>query len=307
MAGKFKFDNIEEQNGFSMLNEETQKTLESNESYKYMEIPIEDLHEDPDNELIYDMDEIQEIKETILLFGLQQPLKVNKINGKFIINAGHKRYRACKEIHEADPTQFKYLPTIVDTQADKDINRITLIITNSTQRDRKPETKYKEYIHLKESLQNLEAKGLPFAEKRHKGETYRHYYARLLKDSETQIQRYDSIIKNVVPEGRDALLESKINITTALELAELSTEEQKEFLEEVNSSNVDQETESEEKNVKARTKPKPKAEWQTFTEQLVRNKFQTKVDVKPKAITIKFENQDDLNRILEIMDCLDKE
>ena len=44
-----------------------------------------------------------------------------------------------------------------------------------------------------------------------------------------------------------------------------------------------------------------------FIRQIIENKFGTKVDINAHKIVISYKDVKDLNRILEIMDCLEKE
>ena len=56
-------------------------------------------------------------------------------------------------------------------------------------------------------------------------------------------------------------------------------------------------------------KKKPKEEktvWVKDVEQRMRDKLGTKVDVGKKSINISFTDTDDLNRILEILGCLEE-
>ena len=98
-------------------------------------ISINRLHENPDN--FYGMDEgIEELKQSILLAGgVRQNLIVKPdedLPGEYIVVAGHRRLKACKELIEAGETIESKLPCIVEK--DIDIADMLLITTNSTTR-----------------------------------------------------------------------------------------------------------------------------------------------------------------------------
>lgn len=92
----------------SMLNEVSNKSL-------YMEFQMmihEDIVRNPNN--TYSLVNIDELEESIINFGILQPLIVRRIeNGKFMLIAGERRYTASAQALEKGHSERKYLPCLV--------------------------------------------------------------------------------------------------------------------------------------------------------------------------------------------------
>lgn len=170
----------------------------------------------------YSVDSIDELKNSIELFGVQQNLIVKPLpNGKYEIIAGHRRHRACMELCNEGKTEFEYVPCSVQSERDEIEERILLIMTNSTTRELSDYEKMKQAEELRKCFEAL---------KKRDGLTgrVRDLVAEALNTSPTQIARMSAIEKNLSPEFTEEFKGGRLGLSAAYELSGMSGEKQKE-------------------------------------------------------------------------------
>lgn len=192
-------------------------------------IPAEKLH--PSNKNFYEMDpvEIEALKETIELVGVQENLIVKKIGegentGDYEIIAGHKRHRAVTELLAEGKEISPLLPCKVESDADSVKNELILIFTNSTQRERSDYCKMQEIQRVRELLEE-------YAKYNNMPGRKRDVIAGILNTSKSTIGRLDNIRRNIIPEFLEEYKAGKISTTAANEIAGATPEEQHQLLE----------------------------------------------------------------------------
>lgn len=209
------------------LNTESKKEMA--DDFVLKKIPAEKLH--PSNKNFYEMDpvEIEALKETIELVGVQENLVVKKISagenaGDYEIIAGHKRHRAVTELLAEGKEVSPMLPCKVESDADGVKNELILIFTNSTQRERSDYCKMQEIQRVRELLEE-------YAKYNNVPGRKRDVIAGILNTSKSTIGRLDNIRRNIIPDFLEEYKAGKISTTAANEIAGATPEEQHQLLE----------------------------------------------------------------------------
>lgn len=139
----------------SFLNEESRKEVKSD--WKPVKLSVHKLRPAAGKENFYHMDdkEIEETARTIELVGIQQYPVVKPISGtnEYEIIAGHKRRLAILKLLAEGKTEYEMIPCKIESAEDSIKNRLILIFTNSTQRER---TDYEKMQEIKEVRKLLE-------------------------------------------------------------------------------------------------------------------------------------------------------
>lgn len=209
------------------LNTESKKEMA--DDFVLKKIPAEKLH--PSDKNFYEMDpvEIEALKETIELVGVQENLVVKKISagenaGDYEIIAGHKRHRAVTELLAEGKEVSPLLPCKVESDADGVKNELILIFTNSTQRERSDYCKMQEIQRVRELLEE-------YAKYNNVPGRKRDVIAGILNTSKSTIGRLDNIRRNIIPDFLEEYKAGKISTTAANEIAGATPEEQHQLLE----------------------------------------------------------------------------
>lgn len=209
------------------LNTESKKEMA--DDFVLKKIQAEKLH--PSDKNFYEMDpvEIEALKETIELVGVQENLVVKKISagenaGDYEIIAGHKRHRAVTELLAEGKEVSPLLPCKVESDADGVKNELILIFTNSTQRERSDYCKMQEIQRVRELLEE-------YAKYNDMPGRKRDVIAGILNTSKSTIGRLDNIRRNIIPDFLEEYKAGKISTTAANEIAGATPEEQHQLLE----------------------------------------------------------------------------
>lgn len=209
------------------LNAESKKEMA--DDFVLKKIPADKLH--PSDKNFYAMDpvEIEALKETIELVGVQENLVVKKISagenaGDYEIIAGHKRHRAVTELLAEGKEVSPLLPCKVESDADGVKNELILIFTNSTQRERSDYCKMQEIQRVRELLEE-------YAKYNNVPGRKRDVIAGILNTSKSTIGRLDNIRRNIIPDFLEEYKAGKISTTAANEIAGATPEEQHQLLE----------------------------------------------------------------------------
>lgn len=209
------------------LNMESKKEMA--DDFVLKKIQAEKLH--PSDKNFYEMDpvEIEALKETIELVGVQENLVVKKISagenaGDYEIIAGHKRHRAVTELLAEGKEVSPLLPCKVESDADGVKNELILIFTNSTQRERSDYCKMQEIQRVRELLEE-------YAKYNDMPGRKRDVIAGILNTSKSTIGRLDNIRRNIIPDFLEEYKAGKISTTAANEIAGATPEEQHQLLE----------------------------------------------------------------------------
>ena len=209
-------------NVLSLLNNNSKGENKEKIAAKTEMLSIHSLEPSSDN--FYDTSSIEELKDSIELFGLKQQILVKKIGekigeNKYRVIAGHRRRLAVLALVEEGKTQFEMVPCQIEDISGV-AEKILLIHTNSTSRVLSDWEKVEQLRMLKELLTEYKKTNkIPGR--------MRELLAETLNISPTQVGRLETIDKNLVPEAKAALKNQEISFSKAVEIAKLPEAEQK--------------------------------------------------------------------------------
>ena len=196
--------------------EEEMKTL----NFNIKNIDID--HIVPAKENFYSVDDIENIKQSIELLGIEQNLIVERIDrDNYKLVAGHRRYFASKALVEEGKEKFRILPCKVKTKSEDNalLNKLTMVMTNSTTRELSDWEKMKQSIEVEEIINSLKK------ENNIKGRT-RDLLSEILNISSSQLGRYKAINNNLIEELQEEFKNNNINYSVAYKASQLTKEYQ---------------------------------------------------------------------------------
>ena len=184
------------------------------------QIPLSQIETNDRN--FYEVEDVTELKESIELIGLKQPLVVLEVDDThYRLIAGHRRYKALTELGRESA------PCVVQRNLTETQEQLALILTNSTAR---------ELTYLEKAEQAVRLKRL-FIKRREEGAELpgriRDMVAEAMQESASNIARMEAIDKHLVGEWKRALKKGQINASTAYELSKLDKDVQKKLRDEM--------------------------------------------------------------------------
>ena len=196
--------------------EEEMKTL----NFNIKNIDID--HIVPAKENFYSVDDIENIKQSIELLGIEQNLIVERIDrDNYKLVAGHRRYFASKALVEEGKEEFRILPCKIKSKSEDNtlLNKLTMIMTNSTTREITDWEKMQQSIEVEEIINQLKK------ENNIKGRT-RDLLSEILNISSSQLGRYKAINNNLIDELQEEFKNNNINYSVAYKASQLTKEYQ---------------------------------------------------------------------------------
>lgn len=251
------------------------------------ELPLEEIRPNPyQPRKTFDDDKINELAASIKEHGVFQPIIVRKSLSGYELIAGERRLRASK-IAQKDT-----IPAIVVDFDDSQMMEISLL-ENIQREDLSPLEEAEAYDQLLHKLNYTQEE---LSKRIGKSRPYITNMLRLLK----------------LPLGIKELVNSKkLSYGHARTLLALDDEDR--MLELAKKTVKEDLSVRELEKIISNTKNKPLVKEKKIDKslenvrQIIENKFGTKVDINAHKIVISYKDVKDLNRILEIMDCLEKE
>ncbi len=256
------------------------------------EVPVDKLVPNPyQPRKTFDMEELEGLAQSIKENGVFTPILVRENQaGDFYIVAGERRSRASKL------AGLKTIPAVIAKLTDDEMQRIALI-ENVQREDLNP-------IEVAKSLkQMIDDQGIKQEEA-----------AKVIGKSRSFVANSINLLK-LDEKIINAVLENKISYGHARPLITLPTEVAKDIYGKIIEQGLSvRETEGYAKAAKlreARANKQPsateaKAQEVIYAEELVRNKLRTKVEITNNSIVIKYRGKDQLSRILERMEAIEK-
>ncbi|EGD3651724.1 ParB/RepB/Spo0J family partition protein [Listeria monocytogenes] len=237
---------------------------------------------------IFDAKAINELRDSIKIHGVLQPIILRNTDKGYEIVVGERRYRAAKE------AKLKEIPAVVRDLTEEEMMELS-VIENLQREDLSPLEEAESYQFLMKKLSLTQAK---LAERIGKSRPYIANFVRLLTlPEEVQVMLRDGSLS--AGHGRVLLgLKLKKNIipTAKKAVAQGLTVRQLEDVVNNLNENVSRET----------IKPARVPIFIRESESQLRDKFGTAVSIKRRdkkgKIEIEFLSDDDLDRILEILD-----
>ncbi len=213
-----------------MLNQVSQNVKKANEleaknNFRVQYIDIKDIERNRKN--FYEIVNVDELAEDIREWGLRHNLEVRKVEDKYEIISGERRFTALSKLVEEGHKEFSLVPCKVVNLNDLDAE-ICLIQANAQTRELTEIEKLEQVKRLTELYKTKKKNGEKVPGK------IREIIANDLKLSSTQVGRYERINKNLIPELSDILKSGGLTIANASEFASLSEENQKVILDIIN-------------------------------------------------------------------------
>ncbi|HAC2140140.1 TPA_asm: ParB/RepB/Spo0J family partition protein [Listeria monocytogenes] len=237
---------------------------------------------------IFDAKAINELRDSIKIHGVLQPIILRNTDKGYEIVVGERRYRAAKE------AKLKEIPAVVRDLTEEEMMELS-VIENLQREDLSPLEEAESYQFLMKKLSLTQAK---LAERVGKSRPYIANFVRLLTlPEEVQVMLRDGSLS--AGHGRVLLgLKLKKNIIPTAKKAVAQGLTVRQLEDVVNSLN---------ENVSRETiKPARVPIFIRESESQLRDKFGTAVSIKRRdkkgKIEIEFLSDDDLDRILEILD-----
>ncbi|EMJ5758560.1 ParB N-terminal domain-containing protein [Clostridioides difficile] len=218
-------------NMFEAISNSNNRKLENNnkniknKKTEIKNISVYDLVPSEDN--FYSVEDIEDLKSSIEMFGIKQNLLVRENeDNKYTIIAGHRRRLAVLKLLEENKEneKFEMMPCMVEKITGIRA-KILLITTNSTARELTDFEKMKQAVEMRKLLEELRT------EEDIKGKT-RDLVAKMLNTSAGQIARLENISKKLMPNFKNEFEKENINVSTAYELSRLEEAEQQSLFEE---------------------------------------------------------------------------
>ena len=257
------------------------KMYEDVKTEEIVEIPINELRPNPyQPRTVFDEDALNELAESIKENGVFQPIIVKKSIKGYDVIAGERRLRASKI------AGLKTIPAIIRQLSDEKMAEISLL-ENLQRENLNSLEEAKAYKSLIDKLHLTQEE-----------------LAKKVSKSRSHITNMLGLLR-LPNEVQDMVMDNKITMGHARALSKIDDEEEViKMANEVVDSKLtvrDIETKTEEAPKKVKVTRHPKHTEYDYVQDLMREKLDTKVKIKDKKIEISFNNEADLNRILEIL------
>jgi len=269
-----------EQINFNQIEE---KILDSTSTDEIVELPVDELRPNPyQPRKVFDEDKLRELAESIKEHGIFQPIIVKRSSIKgYEIIAGERRVKASKMIG------LEKIPAIVRDFTDQQMMEIALL--ENLQRENlnaiEEATAYRNLLNAMEITQEE--------------------LARRLGKSRTHITNMLGLL-SLPEEVKDMMIEEKISMSHARVLSKLENKEEiiklanKIIDENLNVRDIEDLSKDESIEKSHKIKKKQTNEYE-YIQNILCEKLGTKVKITSNKINISFNNVNDLNRILEIL------
>lgn len=258
--------------------------LEKEENQRIEEIDTNLICPNPNQpRKIFEQDKLDELTESIRKYGVIQPIIVRKDGDIYTIIAGERRWRACKNAN------IKSIPCIVRDIENKNASEIALI-ENLQREDLNPIDEANAYEFImdrygitQEEVSNIVGKS-------------RVYITNIMRLSNLDEYVKNKIVTNEISAGHGRAIlslhsEKQIAMTDKIIKEDLSVREVEKLV-------------RDSKKPKRRIPPE-KDKFIAYVEELLTERFSSKVNIKKNRnkgkIEIEYTNNEDLNRILDIL------
>lgn len=188
---------------------------------EYQEIWLSPYEVKPSESNFYSQEKIEELADSFLAVGQQQPTVLARVDGEFRIVSGHRRNLANIRNLERGYEDYQKVRYLYKDMSQAMLE-LSLLIGNAYNRELTAWEKTQQAQRLKEALiRAREEEGLEIPGK------LRDVIADLMKESSSNIAKMNSINKNAAPEIKEEFKKGNLGITAAYEAAKLPSEKQK--------------------------------------------------------------------------------
>lgn len=173
----------------------------------------------------YSVEDVQDLKQSIELLGVLQPLLVTdeEEDGKRRIIAGHRRRLAVMQLVDEGKERFRRVPILIKPKKNAILDRLALIMAN----------RFREKTDWERMTEALETEKLVLELKERMnipGRT-RDLLAEIIETSPAQVGRYKAIYNNIIPELMAEFKANRIVVSVIYEASGLPEDYQKQAAE----------------------------------------------------------------------------
>lgn len=157
-------------------------------------IPRELIDSDPNN--FYSLDGLDALADNVATVGLQQPIRVRKLeDGRYITVSGHRRRAAIDILAKDDPERWEQIPCIVESgAASPAMQQLALIYANSSTRQLSGVELSKQAEQVEKLLYQLKEEGYEFPGR------MRDHVAEAVNASKSKLARLKVIRSKLIPQ-----------------------------------------------------------------------------------------------------------
>lgn len=173
----------------------------------------------------YSVEDVQDLKQSIELLGVLQPLLVTdeEEDGKRRIIAGHRRRLAVMQLVDEGKERFRRVPILIKPKKNAILDRLALIMANRF-REKTDWERMTEALETEKLVMELkESMNIP-------GRT-RDLLAEIIETSPAQVGRYKAIYNNIIPELMAEFKANRIVVSVIYEASGLPEDYQKQAAE----------------------------------------------------------------------------
>lgn len=181
-------------------------------------LPLDKIVENEKN--FFTVDDVQDLKDSMAINGMLQPILVVADGDHYRIIAGHRRRKAASELLWEGKSEFEQVPCVILPEMSEAMEWTTLIQTNTAARELSYPEKMKAARQLKATIIQLRDEGVNIPGK------MRDILSEQLEISRTELARMDVIQKNLSEYWTQELEDKMINPTCAYEIARMTPDEQ---------------------------------------------------------------------------------
>ena len=249
-----------------------------------MEINLDTLRQNPyQPRKIFDEEALQELSDSIKEYGVFQPIIVKKSIKGYDIIAGERRVKASKLAGK------KTIPAIIRDFTDEQMMQIALL--ENLQRENL--TAIEEANAYNEIIKSLNITQEELAKKLGKSRSHITNMIGLLK---LPMEVQDMILKNEISMGHSRVLSKLENKEDILNIADKIIKENLSVRDLENYVNSDYK-----RNNEIKRKPKESNKEYKYIEDAIKEKLGLKVNITTNKLQITFKNNEELNRIMELL------
>lgn len=207
------------------------KVLSNLDKQEIEQIQLKCLRENDKN--FFSVDALQDLKDSIVLHGILQPLLVvpdDELHYRII--AGHRRFAAAKALVEEGYETLCEVPCLILPEMSEAMEWVMLIQTNTAARELTHYEKSEAAIRMKKQLVALKEQGVKIPG------SLRAIVAEQLEISKTEMARMEVIEKNLHDDFRPLWKDGSIDASCAYALAQISQDDQKQLRESMRRTGV---------------------------------------------------------------------
>ena len=213
-AGKFSFMDI--------MNAQS-KAQAAGEVTDYTEIWLNPLEVKPSESNFYSQENIQELADSILAVGQQQPTVLGRVNGEYRIISGHRRNAANCLLIEQGHEEYKSVRYLYRDMPEATFE-LSLLVGNAFNRELTAYEKTEQAARLRRALiKARDEDGVEITGK------LREIVADILGESSTNVARMEQIEKNLSDAAKEQFKAGNLGVTAAYEASKLPEEAQNEI------------------------------------------------------------------------------